>query len=234
MVSAGTDHSCGVSDAGAAYCWGSNFSGALGDGSKTNRTTPVAVTGGLAFRSVSAGSAHSCGVTVANEAWCWGRNDFGGLGIGAADTLLHPAPVRVSGGLAFAYVGAGSYSSCGLTTSGRVYCWGRPNGLGSTSTETCVSPVSTQPQECVPRPTPIASDLTFTALAVAPVSVCAIATTGAIYCWGTTATPTLVNGAPPFRTVATAYYGEGCGLTIYEIVYCWDQTLTAKKAPGQP
>ena len=48
-VSAGLSHSCGVTPSGAAYCWGSNAYGELGNGAMTNSTTPVAVSGGLTF-----------------------------------------------------------------------------------------------------------------------------------------------------------------------------------------
>src|SRR5439155_1100776 len=43
-------HTCGVTPGGAAYCWGYNGYGQLGDGtSGTNRLTPIAVSGGLTF-----------------------------------------------------------------------------------------------------------------------------------------------------------------------------------------
>ncbi|HJR35604.1 MAG TPA: hypothetical protein VJ817_11685 [Gemmatimonadales bacterium] len=38
-------HSCGLTDAGRVWCWGTNTSGQLGDGTRTMRLEPVAVVG---------------------------------------------------------------------------------------------------------------------------------------------------------------------------------------------
>ncbi|MEE9213138.1 MAG: hypothetical protein V3U29_10845, partial [Phycisphaeraceae bacterium] len=84
---------CGVTTAGDAYCWGFNFSGALGDGTMTQRLTPVPVAGGLSVAAVSAGGGHSCGVTTAGDGYCWGGNSFGDLGDGT--TVGSSVPVLV-------------------------------------------------------------------------------------------------------------------------------------------
>ena len=81
-VSAGNNHTCGVTASGTAYCWGSGRTGVLGNGSTDDQTTPVAVSGGLSFTSVSAGSEHTCGVTTSGGAYCWGWGDDGRLGNG--------------------------------------------------------------------------------------------------------------------------------------------------------
>src|SRR2546430_2144210 len=53
-VSAGESHTCGVTAVGAAYCWGNNSNGRLGDGTTTYRVTPVPVAGGATAPAASA------------------------------------------------------------------------------------------------------------------------------------------------------------------------------------
>jgi hypothetical protein len=88
-------HACGITKSGAAYCWGLNDSGQLGNGTKKDSRVPVAVSGGLTFASISAGHFHTCGVTTDGALYCWGAEGMGGLGVGtkAGSTV----PVRVSG-----------------------------------------------------------------------------------------------------------------------------------------
>ncbi len=79
-VSAGFSHTCALTTAGAAYCWGSNGGGKLGDGSTTSRLAPAPVIGGLTFVALSAGGNHTCGLTSGGSAHCWGSNNYGELG----------------------------------------------------------------------------------------------------------------------------------------------------------
>jgi alpha-tubulin suppressor-like RCC1 family protein len=91
----GLDHSCGVTTAAAAYCWGGNYDGQLGDGTNSMSTVPVAVSGGYSFASVDGGDDHTCGVTTAGAAYCWGLNRAGQLGNGTSGTNRN-SPVAVS------------------------------------------------------------------------------------------------------------------------------------------
>jgi hypothetical protein len=95
-VTAGLHHSCGETTRNQAYCWGANYAGQLGDGSVTQRLTPVAVAGGHAFAELSAGYQHTCGKTPAGAGYCWGDNSSGQLGEGTTGGQSS-TPVAVAG-----------------------------------------------------------------------------------------------------------------------------------------
>ncbi len=94
-ITAGDRHTCAIASGGAAYCWGDNSSGQLGDGTTTSRSTPLPVSGELSFATLSAGGAHTCGLTTDGEVYCWGANSDGQLGDGTTTSRM--APVRVGG-----------------------------------------------------------------------------------------------------------------------------------------
>jgi len=93
-TSSPNSHSCALAQDGAAYCWGFNHDGQLGNGSKTDSPRPVSVAAGLRFVSISTGRFHTCAVTVDDAVWCWGGGRFDGLGTGAKGGSA--VPVRVA------------------------------------------------------------------------------------------------------------------------------------------
>ena len=240
-VSAGGEHTCGVTTSGAAYCWGYGQFGALGDGSATiDQTTPVAVSGGLTFASVSAGGSHTCGVTTSGAAYCWGEGDDGQLGNGSERDQARP--VAVSGGLTFASVSAGFFHTCGVTTSGAAYCWGEgvKGQLGNGSMDLSKA-----------TPVAVSGGLAFASMSAGSSHTCGVTTSGAAYCWGYGGDGMLGDGA----TVRQATPGDGtidrqlkpvavsggltfasvgasgshtCGVTTSGAAYCW-----GTKATGQ-
>jgi alpha-tubulin suppressor-like RCC1 family protein len=103
-VTAGWQHTCGLTLTGEAYCWGANSRGELGTGAPvgfpvTSYPTPVAVAGGLTFARLSASESHTCGITTAGHAYCWGDNQYAQLGDGTTSSSHVPVPVR--GGITF-------------------------------------------------------------------------------------------------------------------------------------
>ena len=93
-VAAGTDHTCGLINGGEAYCWRSNFLGALGDNTGVDHLRPSAVAGGLTFSSITSFGFHTCGRRPDGAAFCWGNNGSGQLG--NTQTTSSPVPVAVA------------------------------------------------------------------------------------------------------------------------------------------
>ncbi|HKE91305.1 MAG TPA: hypothetical protein VKB45_13295 [Gemmatimonadales bacterium] len=94
-LTAGGEHTCGLTAGGAAYCWGSNSNGQLGNGTIGGSNSAAApVGGGLTFVSLSAGGYHTCGVTPDGAIYCWGANASGQLGDGTQTDRA--VPTRVS------------------------------------------------------------------------------------------------------------------------------------------
>jgi alpha-tubulin suppressor-like RCC1 family protein len=148
QVSAGREHSLGVTNSGIAYAWGAGGSGRLGDGTTTYQLSPVTVVGGITnWAQVSAGDFHSLGVTDSGIAYAWGQNDFfGPIGqLGTGTTINQSSPVTVVGGITnWAQVSAGSFHSLGVTDDGIAYAWGAGESgrLGTGTTTYQSSPVT--------------------------------------------------------------------------------------------
>lgn len=133
QISAGFEHSCGVTTAGAALCWGQNENAAqLGDGSSvTHRGVPAAVAGGHTFDAIAAGAVGTCAHTPGNELYCWGSNYFGGLGNGVSQAGGVNRPVKNIGGsfrggetVRHHSIGLGSSHGCAIKPDSSLSCWG--------------------------------------------------------------------------------------------------------------
>lgn len=171
-VSAGGSHTCAVTTTGAAYCWGANRTGKLGNGSTEQSVVPVAVSGGLTFAAVSASDNHTCAVTTGGAAYCWGSNFTGQLGTGSI--IDSSVPVAVTGGLTFSAVTAGGFHTCGVTTTGTAFCWGNnlfgQLGDGSTTDRSVPGAVS--------------GGLALAGLSTGEDHSCGVTIGSVAYCWG--------------------------------------------------
>jgi alpha-tubulin suppressor-like RCC1 family protein len=240
-ISTGQYHSCGVTTAGAAKCWGDNAYGGLGDGSVVNSSTPVGVLGlGSGVASVTAGLYDSCAVTTAGAVKCWGHNALGELGNGT--TTDSSTPVDVVGlNSGVARVSVGQVNTCAVTTGGAVKCWGfNVDGqLGDGTTTSSSTPVGV-----------VGLGSGGAAVSVGDYHSCAVTTGGAVKCWGENAWGSLGDGTTPSNVpvthnvpVGVVGLGSGvssvtagldgsCAVTTAGAVKCWGLNIYGELGNG--
>ena len=234
-ISTGTSHACGITAQHAAYCWGRNAEGELGNASVTGACSdagsscsvkPVRVEGGLAFTVISAGNNFTCGVTTVGTAYCWGAGAQGQLGTGDQASRGRPERVRAEG-VAFQTISAGYGHACAIATNGAAYCWGSNAGgrLGSGASLTGGHTA----------PTPVAGQLSFRSISAGYYHTCGVTRTGATYCWGRNEQGETGNGATaahgtPARVagdfagrmvLAATQFDYSCAVTRDNTLYCW-------------
>lgn len=203
------ERTCGQSDMGLLYCWGTSGWPA----------TPTLVNGN-AYRAFAVGSAHACGLLASGEAQCWGLNNNGQLGDGTTTSRNDAMPV--AGGLVFDTITAGGLHSCGLVGT-VAYCWGA-NGIGQTGDGTTTTPRTT--------PVLVADGHEFVSLAAGGFHTCGSAGTGLAYCWGAGSSGQLGNGTSGASIVPDLVDGElrsdltrpgeqGTCALVGGTAYCW-------------
>ena len=228
-VEAGRNHSCGLTAAGTAYCWGENQDGELGNGfDGIASAPPVMVLGGHTWAQVRPGGNSTCGVTTNGQGYCWGNNDRGQLGDGSTTESLVPVPVTA--GETWTTIDPGGAFACGVTTSGAGLCWGNNfyGNLGNGSKHNSTNVAQTSRTE-------ISGGHSWSMIeATNGGFTCGITTSGAAYCWGTGSNGVLGNGSTPsvqdtpvavsgglsfsFLTGADSHI---CGLASGGQAHCW-------------
>jgi alpha-tubulin suppressor-like RCC1 family protein len=222
---------------GNLKCWGENQFGQLGDGTRTNRDTPVAVVGlGGTVKSVAKSRTSTCALLEIGAVECWGHNRDGQLGDGTTrDRLM---PTRVSSlGTAVAAISGAERQFCALMITGAVKCWGLNhygelgNGLNRSS-----SSVPVQVQGLTSGVTSVSLGTFYS---------CAVLTGGSVKCWGRGDAGQLGNGfltdsSTPVQ-VATLTSGvasvsagtvHSCALRQNGSVVCWGRNTYGERGDG--
>ena len=183
-LAVGAFHACAIATDQHAYCWGYNGFGNVGAGTGTLKNpSPLAVLVGPSpgtFTSITAGDHRTCAIGTDSRAYCWGSGTQGGNGNGAStdDSVMVQVSAGASSGL-FSGVAPGGDQTCGVSTSGAAFCWGRnaSGQLGTGNTTPASVPVAVTTAGALPD--------TYASISSGRDFSCGIATGGAAYCWGT-------------------------------------------------
>ncbi|MFM8529325.1 MAG: RCC1 domain-containing protein, partial [Ilumatobacteraceae bacterium] len=177
-VDLGGVHSCMIDAEGDVWCWGSNTSGQLGDGSTTRSGVPVSVNlGGRSATALALGLRHSCALLDNGSVRCWGSNQFGQVSSSSDQQFTSPAAaIDLGTGRTAVAVAAGDHFACAILDDGITKCWGANHfmQLGDGTTISRSSPVR------------VALDPNRTAVALSAGSshACVVLDDGSVSCWG--------------------------------------------------
>jgi len=119
-ISAGDRYTTMIKTDGTLWACGSNSVDQLGDGTRTDRYTPVKIMDSVA--SVSAGVNHTMAIKTDGSLWAWGWNYYGQFGDGTTTTISRAIPVKIMDSVAF--VSAGSRHTMAIKTDGSLWAWG--------------------------------------------------------------------------------------------------------------
>lgn len=235
-LGAGDYHTCAVTTAGSAKCWGRNAYGNLGDGTASSRSIPTQVTGlDSGVKAIEPGLNHTCAVLLSGGVKCWGENGNGQLGDGTIVRRYFPVDVY---GLTYGVSGVttGSAHSCALLDSGAVKCWGLNSSgqLGDSSTATRLTPTQVS-----------GLDSGVKILASGANHNCVVTFAGGVKCWGqnnfnqlgdgTTANssaPVNVSGLASGVTGIAAGTSHTCVVTQANEQKCWGRNSLGQLGDG--
>ncbi len=165
-ISAGYRHTCAVSSAGVAYCWGYNNAYQLGDGTSTNSSVPLVPSGLTSgVTAISTGFYSTCAIK-SGAGYCWGgttqSNSSSNVNYSSTPAVLWSSGVTS--------IAAGSELLCAVVNQ-KVNCY---NASGSYAYHSAGT-------------SNVLKDVLFvtaTSKNYGYPTICALRNNGVIYCWG--------------------------------------------------
>jgi alpha-tubulin suppressor-like RCC1 family protein len=136
----GSYHTHVLKTDGTLWAWGSNGVGELGDGTTTERHTPVQIGTDADWVSVAAGTFYTLALKTDGTLLSWGGNSSGQLGDGT--TPWQYSPIRIGTDADWASIAAGQNHTIALKSGGTLWAWGdnRYGQLGDGTTVDIYSP----------------------------------------------------------------------------------------------
>jgi len=254
QVVTGSAFACVLDAAGDTFCWGENQAGQLGITAGADQPTRIPTGAAKSVFLASYGST-SCSLKLDGYVACIGVVSSGQSGVVAtsASVLLNTQVsnvYRISTGttttcavsisttsavhcwgplapedtdLAIDEVSVGNSSACAISNAKNLYCWGSNSSgqLGDSSVKSSTL-----------RLNKVASDASFSKVAVGYRHACAITDTGLVYCWGDNSrlqlgstgadskTPKAVPGIGTAVSIAVGDY-HSCAQLQDGAISCW-------------
>ncbi len=237
---------CGITSADVLKCWGYNDEGFLGDGTRTNRLTPVVIDGGTSYANVNGqidnqGVRHTCGVTVAGLAKCWGTS-AGTYQLGDGASLIQAT--SYDPGESYQSVAVGYGHHCAINSNGELICWGS-NTLGQMGEGAS----SSQYERTLLKQ--IDTGVTYRHVSTSKgyagwsqAHTCGVTISGILKCWGTNEggqlgdgtdtdrlNPTVVDSSTRYHMVETGF-AHTCGITDTGVLKCWGYNWSGQLGDG--
>lgn len=223
-IAAGGSHSLALDDTGQVYAWGTNTYGQVGNGTSTNQSSPVAVTGGAlsgkTIIKITAGTDTSFAIDTSGNLYAWGRDYYGALGtpVGHAGggNIPNPLPLLSDrddiNGKNIVDITAGEYHGLALDDTGQLYAWGGNNDgqVGKGNYVTQATPLAINPSAL--------SGKTIVSIVAGGLNSAALDSDGNLYTWGSSSFGQIGDGLTTNRSVPTSITGGSLsGLTLSQI-----------------
>jgi alpha-tubulin suppressor-like RCC1 family protein len=197
---------------GTLWGWGANSHGELGDGTITEKKTPVQI-GGNDWKQASAGYNHTLAIKNDGTLWAWGFNVFGELGDGTSTDRHTPTMIGTEN--KWRQVIAGYHYSFAIKTDGTLWSWGY-NDCGQLGNGTTVSAYV---------PTKVGTSSDWKMVVTKKNYALAIKNDSTLWAWGTNDYSQLGDGT---RTAKTSPVQIGTDKNWKTVSAGWDHALAIK------
>ena len=234
QIASGVDHTVSVKTDGTLWTWGDNsITGALGDGTVINRSSPVQVGSLTNWAQVSASTTRSSAVKTDGTLWAWGTNSLGQLGDGT--TIARSSPVQVGSLTDWLQVAMGTDHTTAVKTDGTLWAWGQNNagqmGVPNTANEKS-SPVQ------------VGALTNWSLVSAGHTTTVAVKTDGTLWSWGQGSNGalgdnTIVGKSSPVQvgalttwSSASIGYRTGAALKTDGTLWVWGQNSNGQLGDG--